>query len=64
VAQGRGVWDALGRLGFPPRKRVGLPPGDLVWEWRRGLNPNQVASYTKARGYIFPIICLVYEKNN
>jgi len=44
VSQGKRGWDALGRLGFPPRERVGLPPGDLVSEQRRGLSPNQVAS--------------------
>ncbi len=46
VAEGKRGWDALGRLGFgfPPREQVGLPHGDLVWELRRGLSPNQVAS--------------------
>jgi hypothetical protein len=44
VAQGKGVWDVLGRLGFPPREWVGLPRGDLVGRWRRGLSLNQVAT--------------------
>jgi len=44
VAQGKRGWDALQGLGFPPIERVGLPHGDLVWERRRGLSPNQVAS--------------------
>jgi len=44
VAQGKGGWDALGRLGFPPRERVGLPCGDLVGRRRTGLSLNQVAT--------------------
>jgi len=58
LAQGKRGWDALGRLGFPPREQVGLPHGDLVWEQRRGQSPNQVALRPRQGATFFPSFAL------